>query len=75
MNPEDTPLPTYVQPVPLFYNVLDALIHLTDNDDPPIATVRSNTTILIIYGFGYASGSGFGSTLLKHGSVYYLIGT
>ena len=48
---------------------------MTEDDDPPVTTVRSNTAILIIYGFGNALGSGFGTTLLKNGSIHYQIGT
>ena len=45
------------------------------SDTPPVIIVRTATTIVIIYGFVDASGSGFGSTLLVKGKIHYRIGT
>ena len=64
-----------VAPIPRFYQCLKALLVLIASDTPPVIIVRTATTIVIIYGFVDASGSGFGSTLLVKGKIRYRIGT
>ena len=70
MKPPDT-----IALVPRFLICLEALKSLMDNDLPPVVTVRSAKVILLIYGFGNTSVSGFGLTLYHKGSVHYTIGT
>ena len=41
---------------------------------PPQIIVRSTTSLLVVYGFADASGSGFGNSLLIQGEVRYRIG-
>ena len=47
---------------------------LLQEDFPPVVTVRSQTAILLIYGYVDALGSGFGESLFLKGKVYYRIG-
>ena len=44
-------------------------------EDPPEVVVRTNVSIMLIYGYADASGGGSGSSLLMHGNVKYRIGT
>ena len=73
-NYEDIPVPTKVKPVPRFKDDLFALSELLSSDKPPLVTVRSNTVYEIFYGFGDASGKGFGSTMLSKKGIKYRIG-
>ena len=42
---------------------------------PPQIVVRSTTSLLVVYGFADASGSGFGNSIVIHGEIRYRIGT
>jgi hypothetical protein len=71
---EDIPTPKRVTPVPRFQNDIKALSRLFELAEPPEVVLRSNKVIEIMYGFGDASGKGFGSTLLSSGGIKYRIG-
>ena len=51
------------QAVPRFRSDLEALLELTSAASPTIRKVRSGRVCVAIYGFGDASGSGFGATI------------
>lgn len=42
---------------------LAALAKLTSRDTPPLRMVRGNKSVKMLYGFGDASGHGFGAAL------------
>ena len=67
--------PSMVTPVPRFHKCLKVLATFFQVELPPIIKVMSSTCTVIMYGFVDASGSGFGSTLLRHGNIEYRIGT
>jgi hypothetical protein len=50
---------------------MTALMALFTPEIPPLRPVRLSRTATAIYGFGDASGLGFGTTLLIHGSIHY----
>ena len=51
------------------------LLEFMESEIPPKVVVRTTTSILLVYGYADALGSGFGSSLLIHGNVRYCIGT
>lgn len=55
------PPPALVKAVPRFRSDVAALKALTSADKPPLRKVRCDKTAFVIYGFGDASGPGFGS--------------
>lgn len=55
--------PTYVYPVPRLEDDIGCLLKLFEGDHPRVRLVRSKNIAIALYGFGDASGSGFGSTL------------
>ena len=55
--------PKRVRPVPRFESDLKALRIFFDRDDPPKVPVRSSNLKHVYYGFGDASGNGFGSSI------------
>lgn len=57
--------PRSVKPVPRLYEDIECLSKLFDPEDPPIRYIRSAKVYMAIYGFGDASGSGFGSTFTQ----------
>jgi hypothetical protein len=60
-----------VQGVPRLADDLHALAQLFSTPRPPRRVIRSTSVIVALYGFGDASGEGFGSTLLTpHGLCY-----
>ncbi len=63
--------PTVVHPVPQLVQDIVALKQLFSPNIPPLRTVRPSNTATAVYGFGDASGSGFGTTILLRGSVHY----
>jgi hypothetical protein len=68
--------PSRVRPVTRLASDLRALASLLESDSPTKVVVRANRVTQIIYGFGDASGKGWGaSILLPDGSVYYKSGT
>jgi len=64
--------PSHVQPVPLLVSDIQALMTLFSPTLPPLRRIRPTTTAVAYYGFGDASGSGFGMTLqLGTDGVHY----
>jgi hypothetical protein len=61
--------PRLVMPVPRLEQDLKALLALTDPLVPPERAVRSKHLLQVCYGFGDASGEGFGSIILLDGTV------
>jgi hypothetical protein len=57
---EDGSPPRLVLAVPILRDNLKVLIQLTEAEAPPLQRVRASRKALIFYGFGDASGSGFG---------------
>ena len=64
-NYEDIAVPTKIEPIYRFKDNVFALSELLLSDKPPLVTVRSNMVDEIFYGFGDASGKGFGGTMLS----------
>jgi hypothetical protein len=60
-NEDFTPLT--VSAVPRFTHDIDALVRLTKHAKPPFRKIRVSKTASIGYGFGDASGRGFGATV------------
>lgn len=70
----ETP-PQMVQFVKRASDDLEALALLLEGDVPSLRKVRGGGTVSLLYGFGDASGKGFGSALQKvDGQVYYQAG-
>ena len=67
--------PAQVTPVKRFWECLHVLLDFMEPEIPPQILVRSKNSLLVVYGFADASGSGFGSSILIHGEVRYRIGT
>jgi hypothetical protein len=63
--------PRMVKAVPRLRDDVDALHTLVSMKVPPLRLVRPNRTKTVRYGFGDASGSGFGSTMSGSGEVLY----
>jgi hypothetical protein len=77
LNPPDhgdIPIPEQVLPVSRFRDDVFALKELLSSEKPPSVTVRSNSVFEVVYGFGDASGKGFGSTILSSRGIKYRIG-
>jgi hypothetical protein len=77
LNPpdyDDIPVPKRIIPVPRFKDDVFALSELLSAEKPPLVSVRSNVVYKIFYGFGDASGKGFGSTVLSKNRIKYRIG-
>ncbi len=53
---------------------VEALTMLITGDKPPLRRIRANKVTEVLYGFGDASGSAFGTTLGIDGDVYYEYG-
>jgi hypothetical protein len=77
LNPpdyEDIPVPKTIKPVSRFRDDVFALGELLSAPSPPLVVIRSNFVYEIFYGFGDASGKGFGSTMLSKRGIKYRIG-
>jgi hypothetical protein len=59
----DQAAPATVQTTPGFEDGITALAQLFLLDEPPCLQVRSSAILPVVYGFGDASGKGFGSAL------------
>ena len=59
----DKDIPTYVYPCTRLEGDVDSLLKLFDTQYPKVRHVRTNEVNVALYGFGDASGSGFGSTI------------
>jgi len=54
---------------------LEALVELTESAKPPLRRIRGGQPVSLVYGFGDASGSGFGSAIqLANGDIFYRSG-
>ena len=67
--------PVTVKPLQHFVDNLVCLVKIFSMDCPPTIVLRSLRVFLIIYGFGDASGKGFGSTFSRGEDISYRIGT
>jgi hypothetical protein len=67
--------PDSIKAVPLLIRHLEALAAFFTADAPPRIPVRSLVVYLAIYGFGDASGKGFGSSFAYGDQIQYRIGT
>jgi hypothetical protein len=63
--------PSKVKAVPRLKDDLRALTLLTSSESPPLRLVRPCKVRSVRYGFGDASGSGFGSTFSAPGAILY----
>jgi len=64
--------PVYVTAVPRLHMDLEALTSLFAAEHPPIRYVRATHTLVALYGFGDASGHGFGGSIaLKDGTTLF----
>ena len=61
---EDVDAPELVTAVPSFHRFLMALSHMFEGEEPSLRLVRGSLIQYVGYGFGDASGSGFGSSWL-----------
>jgi hypothetical protein len=66
--------PETVRPVPRLPDDVRALSVLLSQPTPPSVTLRSKVIFLVKYGFGDASGKGFGATFALRGAISYRIG-
>jgi hypothetical protein len=66
--------PGTVQPVDRFFDDLEFLIPFFASETPPKVMVRATLLFLVVYGFGDASGKGFGSTFTVPNGISYRIG-
>lgn len=66
--------PKWVKAVPRLENDLEALLKLTNDNTPPEVCVRAASASQVAYGFGDASGVGFGSAMEIQREVHYEYG-
>ena len=67
--------PLMVEPVTRMLDDLVCLEKIFEPEFPPRIILRATFIFLIIYGFGDASGKGFGSTFAQGSDISYRIGT
>jgi hypothetical protein len=67
-------VPILVQAVPRFQADVSALLRLMRFDNPPLKRVRCKKTAQAYYGFGDASGSGFGATIQIGQKIHFSYG-
>lgn len=67
----DTTPDVSVVPVPRCLQCLKALLTLISEDKSSVVVVCLTKTMVLIYDFVDASGSGLGSTFLRKGKLYY----
>lgn len=63
--PLEPEAPEKVYPVPRLERDLLSLEALMESDQPAERVIRAKTTLHVVYGFGDASGTGFGSSLTR----------
>jgi len=75
-NPSEllTSPPKVVRAVPRLLADLEGLLTLFQLPHPPVRVVRTNAANFAFYGFGDASGSGFGSTITTPKGIHYRYG-
>ena len=66
--------PPRVKPVPRFESDMKALRRIFDRAEPPRMPVRSGNITNVFYGFGDASGNGFGSAVQCHKGLSICMG-
>lgn len=66
--------PNKVMAVPLLKEGLKALLDLTADAAAPLKVVRVTSAVFVFYGFGDASGKGFGSSFETTDGIYYRYG-
>jgi hypothetical protein len=66
--------PKMVQAVPRFKKDLEAMIEFFSPIEPPEVIERVSRILYVIYGFGDASGTGFGSSVQTHFGLSYRVG-
>lgn len=70
--PADSPqTPEFFPPVPRLASDIEGLLTLLAADTPPLRVVRAKEVVTAYYGFGDASGAGFGDTLLTPNGIVY----
>ena len=67
----DTQAPAVVRPVGRLVKDLEALALLTAELEPPVRVVRSSRIVQARYGFGDASGGGFGASIEARKGIWY----
>jgi hypothetical protein len=70
----DGEMPETVTAVPRFRHDVEALKAVSEPDAPPLRRVRCQKKCMAYYGFGDASGAGFGAMLQIGHSIYYEYG-
>ena len=71
---QDLEAPQTVVAVPRLFHDCKALLRLTQVEDPPAYQVLCARVVDVFYGFGDASGSGFGATFEIKGDIIYEYG-
>ena len=72
---EDSSLgPERVLAVPLLREGITALLSLTSDEKAPLRVVRVTSMVYVFYGFGDASGKGFGSSFETTDGIHYRYG-
>ena len=69
----DSP-PCKVKPVPRLKDDVEALSLLTESKLAPKRVIRNSRVVTVVYGFGDASGKGFGTGLKIEGQLFYRFG-
>lgn len=72
--PASTCHPPTVMPVPRLRDDIKGLLTLFSSTAPPKRIIRSNAIAIALYGFGDASGSGFGDTVISPLGIHYRYG-
>ena len=73
-SPDDSPHPESVQAASRLYNDLRAFKNFFSHSEPPEVQMRVSKMLAVVYGFGDASGSGFGSSFKLKKGISYRIG-
>ena len=66
--------PARVVPVPRLKSDIEALAHLTSAEYAPKRIIRNKKVVSVVYGFGDASGRGFGTGVKIEGELFYRYG-
>lgn len=71
MEPGEGKPPLVVHPVARLSEDVEALMHLSSGEDPPLRRVRMSKQATAVYAFGDASGTGFGSAFWIQDKIHY----
>ncbi len=66
----DGPATGLMSAAPQFKEDLEAILHLTEGEQPALHCVRSKLTMIAYYGFGDASSGGFGATVERPSGLH-----